>query len=220
MSDGRALKRPPHMLWPFGAVPTISLLMFNRFQFSLANAIKLMIFGGLLAFTGAAVKACQTPDGPLDRFAVKSLSKLTSLDAPPTQPSLRFTTPEGEVTLADFHGKVVLVNVWATWCAPCVVEMPSLDELQRVRGGDDFAVVPISMDRQMAEAQAFYERTNLTALPLIHDGTFAASARLELPGLPTSILYDQYGRELARLPGEADWASEEALALIDHLIGR
>lgn len=179
-----------------------------------------MIFGGLLAFVGVAVKSCQAPAGALDRFAVGSLSKLTSLDAPPAQPALRFATPEGEVTLADFHGKIVLVNVWATWCAPCVVEMPSLDELQRLRGGDDFAVVPISMDRQMADAEAFYDRTGLTDLPLFHDGTFAVSARLALPGLPTSIFYDEYGRELARLPGEADWASEEALALIDYLIGQ
>lgn len=176
-----------------------------------------MIFGGLLAFVGVAVKACQAPEGALDRFAVGSLSKLTSLEAPPTQPSLTFQTPEGEITLADFRGKIVLVNVWATWCAPCVVEMPSLDALQRLRGGDNFAVVPISMDRQMDEAQEFYNRTGLTDLPLIHDGSFAVSSRLSLPGLPTSIFYDQFGRELARLPGEADWASEEALALVDHL---
>jgi thiol-disulfide isomerase/thioredoxin len=203
------------MLWPFGVFPPISLLMFT-----LSNAIKLMIFGGLLAFVGAAVKSCQPPAGPLERFAVASLTKLTSLEAPPTQPSLTFQTPVGEASLADYHGKIVLVNVWATWCAPCVVEMPSLDELARMRGGDNFAVIPISMDRNMSEAQAFYERTGLTDLPLIHDGTFAISARLELPGLPTSIFYDQYGRELARLPGEADWASEEALALVDYLIGR
>jgi thiol-disulfide isomerase/thioredoxin len=194
--------------------------MFSASHFSLANAIKLMIFGGLLAFSVVAVKACQAPAGALDRFAVGSLSKLTSLEAPPTQPNLRLTTPDGEVSLADFHGKVVLVNVWATWCAPCVVEMPSLDALQRLRGGDDFAVVPISLDRQMGEAQDFYDRTGLADLPLIHDGTFAISARLELPGLPTSIFYDEYGRELARLPGEADWASEEALALVDHLTGQ
>ena len=203
------------MLWPFAAFPPISLLMFT-----LSNAIKLMIFGGLLAFVGAAVKSCQPPAGPLDRFADASLSKLTSLETPPTQPSLTFQTPDGEVTLEDYRGKIVLVNVWATWCAPCVVEMPSLDELERLRGGADFAVVPISMDRNMSEAQGFYVRTGLTDLPLIHDGTFAISARLELPGLPTSIVYDEYGRELARLPGEADWASDEALALVDYLTGR
>lgn len=189
-------------------------------MFSVSNAIKLMVLVGLLAVATVAVKACQPPEGRLDRFAVNSLSKLTSLNAPPVQPSLSFTTPDGEISLADFRGKVILVNVWATWCAPCVVEMPSLDELQRRRGGDDFAVVTISMDRTIADAQAFYTRTGLTDLPLIHDGTFAVSARMELRGLPTSVFYDESGREIARIPGEADWASEEALALIDYLTGQ
>jgi thiol-disulfide isomerase/thioredoxin len=204
------------MLWPFGGVAAISSLMF-----SISNAIKLMIFGGLLAFVGVAVKACQPPAGALDRFAVKSLSKLYSMEAPPAQPLLDLATPDdATVSLEDYRGKVVLVNIWATWCAPCVAEMPSLDELQRLRGGDNFAVVPISLDRTLEEAETFYSRTGLTDLPLIHDGNFAMNARLQLPGLPTSVLYDEFGRELARLPGEADWASEEALALIDHLIGR
>lgn len=215
MSEGRALKRPPHMLWPFGAELPISSLMFT-----LSNAIKLMVFGGLVAFVTVSVKACQAPEGALDRFAVDSLSKLTVLEAPPAQPSLTFSTPDGQTNLEAYRGKVVLVNAWATWCPPCVAEMPSLDELQRLRGGDDFVVLPISLDRSMEEAAKFYERTNLTDLPLIHDGTFAINARLELPGLPTSIFYDEFGRELARLPGEADWASEEALALVDHLIGQ
>ena len=189
-------------------------------MFTLSNAIKLMVLGGLVAFVTVSVKACQAPEGALDRFAVASLSKLTVLDDPPTQPGLTFATPDGETTLEDYRGKVVLVNAWATWCPPCVAEMPSLDALQRLRGGEDFAVVPISLDRSMSEAEAFYERTGLTDLPLIHDGNFAINARLELPGLPTSVFYDENGRELARLPGEADWASEEALALVDHLIGR
>ncbi|MEM7728627.1 MAG: TlpA disulfide reductase family protein [Pseudomonadota bacterium] len=189
-------------------------------MFTLSNAIKLMIFGGLLAFAVSGVKACQPPEGALDRFATGSLKKLVSLESPPTQPALEFATPDGTTRLADYRGRVVLVNAWATWCPPCVAEMPSLDELQRLRGGDDFAVVPVSLDRTLEEAAEFYERTGLTDLPLIHDGTFAINARLELPGLPTTVIYDAHGRELARLPGEADWASEEALALIDHLTGR
>lgn len=187
-------------------------------MFSLSNAIKVMIFGGFLAVALVTVKACQAPEGALDRFAVKTLSKLTQLEAPPVQPSTVFDTPTGSVTLADYRGKVILVNAWATWCPPCVVEMPSLDELERLRGGDDFAVVPISLDRTMDEIADFYDRTELTDLPIIHDGNFSINARLELPGLPTSIFYDRNGREIARLPGEADWASEEALALVDYLL--
>lgn len=177
-----------------------------------------MVFGGLVAFVTVSVKACQAPKGALDRFAVDSLSKLTVLESPPVQPDLTFKTPTGETSFTDYRGKIVLVNAWATWCPPCVAEMPSLDELQLLRGGEDFAVLPISLDRNMSDAAEFYERTALTDLPLVHDGNFTINATLELPGLPTTIIYNENGRELARLPGEADWASEEALALIDYLI--
>ena len=179
-----------------------------------------MILGGLLAVTLTVVKACQAPEGALERFGVDSLSKLTTLDVPPAQPGIEFQTPTATVSLADFQGKVVLVNVWATWCAPCVVEMPSLDNLERLRGGEDFAVVPISLDRTMEEIETFYDRMELTDLPIIHDPNYTSNAALELPGLPTSILYDRNGREVARLPGEAYWDSPEALALIDYLIAQ
>ena len=189
-------------------------------HFSLANAIRLMILGGAIAVLLVAVKACQPPPGALDRFSVGSLKKLTTLDAPPVQPLVEFTTPDGTVSLEDYRGKVVLVNIWATWCPPCVAEMPSLDRLQALRGGDDFAVVPISLDRRIDAVPEFYDRTNVTELPVIWDGTFAVNTRLQLPGLPTTVLYDRNGREIARLPGDADWASEEALALVDHLIAQ
>ena len=188
--------------------------------FSLSNAIRLMIFGGMAAIALVAIRACQPPPTAMDRFAVASLKQLTSLDAPPTQPSLTFDTPDGTVTFEDYRGQVVLVNAWATWCPPCVAEMPSLDELQRLRGGEDFQVVPVSLDRRMDDISTWFERNEITDLPVIHDGTYAINSQLALPGLPTTILSDRNGREVARLPGEADWASQEALALIDYLIAQ
>lgn len=208
------------MLWPLGAALPISLLMFNGSVFSLANAIKLMIVGGLLAFALVAVKACQPPQGALDRFATDSLGKLVSLETPAPQPTFSFATPDGTMSLADHRGKIVLLNLWGTWCPPCVAEMPSLDELARLRGGDDFVVVPIALNDTVEKVEAFYQRIGITDLPIITDRDMTINAALRPPGLPTTILYDEYGRELARLPGEADWASEEALALIDHLTGR
>ncbi|GLQ21608.1 TlpA family protein disulfide reductase [Algimonas porphyrae] len=189
-------------------------------MFTLTNAIRLMILAGLLAVALTLVKACQAPEGALERFGVDSLTKLTVLDNPPLQSGATFQTPTGTMTLEDVRGKVVLVNVWATWCAPCVVEMPSLDELERMRGGEDFAVVPISLDRTMEEIETFYARMELSAIPIIHDPNYSVNAQLDLPGLPTSILYDRSGREVARLPGEAEWVSTEALALIDYLIAQ
>ena len=179
-----------------------------------------MILGALLAVAFVAVKACQPPPGGLERFSVASLKRLTTLDAPPVQPSIAFATPEGEITLADYRGQVVLVNAWATWCPPCVAEMPSLDRLQGLRGGADFQVVPVSLDRRMEDIGAWYGRNGIEALPVIHDGSFQINSRLELPGLPTTVLYNRDGREVARLPGEAEWDSPEALALVDYLIAQ
>ena len=161
---------------------------------TLSNAIRLLVLGGLFAVALVVVKACQQAPTGMDRFAVESLRKLTALDAPPVQPALTFAGPDGEVTLADYRGRVVLVNAWATWCPPCVAEMPSLDRLEQMRGGADFAVVPVSLDRTMEEAQTWYARNGIEVLPVIHDGSFAINTRLRLPGLPTSILYDRNGR--------------------------
>lgn len=179
-----------------------------------------MIVGALLAVAFVGVKACQAPPSALDRFAVGSLKKLTSLEAPPSLPSTAFETPDGTITLSDYRGQVVLLNAWATWCPPCVVEMPSLNQLQTLRGGESFQVIPISLDRTQAEIEDFYAANDLTALPIIQDRDYTINSRLELPGLPTTILYNRYGREVARLSGEADWASDEALALIDYLIAQ
>ena len=179
-----------------------------------------MVLGGLLAVLLVGVKACQPPPAALERFAVGSLKKLTTLESPPVQPLSDFTTSDGTTSLEDYRGRVVLVNVWATWCPPCVAEMPSLDRLEGLRGGEDFAVVPVSLDRRLDAIPEFYDRTGVENLPVVWDGTFGVNARLRLPGLPTTVIYDRNGREVARLPGEAEWDSPEALALVDHLIGQ
>ena len=189
-------------------------------MFTLSNAIRLMILGGMLAVALVAVRACQQPPTALERFATGTLKRLTTLDSPPVQPGTAFATPDGTTRLSDYRGRVVLVNAWATWCAPCVAEMPSLERLAELREGEAFAVVPISLDRRIEDIGAWYGRNGIDDLPVIHDGSFTLQRGLELPGLPTTILYDRTGREVARLPGEADWASDEALALIDHLVAQ
>lgn len=186
--------------------------------FSLANAIRLMLVIGLVAVILVFVQSCQKPKTGLDLFAKDSLKKLTVLEAPPAQPSMTFSSPDGrQMKLSDYRGKVILVNVWATWCAPCIAEMPTLDKLQAEKGGAKFEVVTISLDRTAAEAGDWLDKNNIAALPNWHDGTFGLNAKLSLPGLPTSIFYSRSGREIARIPGEVDWASNEALALVDYL---
>ena len=186
--------------------------------FTLPNAIRVMIIGGVFAVLLVIVQSCSVPKTGLDLFAKDSLKKLTILDGPPAQPRMTFSGPHGDaMQLADYRGKVILLNVWATWCAPCIAEMPALNTLQNERGNAKFEVVTVSLDRTAEEATVWLKENSIDNLPGWHDASFSLSSKLLLPGLPTSVFYNQRGQEIARLPGEADWASREALALIDKL---
>ncbi len=159
--------------------------------------------------------------GGLSSYARGEMRAFTSMDSPPPQPDLAFTDPGGnEIRLSDYRGQVILVNFWATWCAPCVEEMPALNRLQQEMGGEDFQVVTISLDRSMDEVVDFFERFDLADLPIIHDGTMSSYTRIQTPGLPTSILYDRQGREIGRLTAPAEWDSEDAMRLIQAAINR
>ncbi|WP_245409677.1 TlpA family protein disulfide reductase [Allosphingosinicella vermicomposti] len=128
-------------------------------------------------------------------------------------PDTAFQGPDGEeVTLADFAGKPVLANLWATWCAPCIAELPTLDALAR-RG--DVQVVLISQDMGGREAvDAFFAKRPLKVLESHLDGDAALMMALNTSTLPTTILYDSEGKEVWRMVGEKDWAGEEAAKLI------
>ena len=159
--------------------------------------------------------------GPLDSYATGEMRAFGSLDEAPAQPDIVYADAEGgEVRLSDYRGQVILVNFWATWCGPCVEEMPALNRLQSELGGDDFQVVTISLDRSMDDVLGFFERHDLDALPIIHDTYLSSFSRIETPGLPTSILYDGQGREIGRLTAPAEWDSEDAFALIRAAIRR
>lgn len=137
-------------------------------------------------------------------------------------PATIFTDAAGrERTLADFRGRVVLVNFWATWCAPCVREMPSLERLQAKLGGPDFTVIALSEDRSgWDKIGPFRDRLGLKALPLYHDVRSAAMFAVKASSLPTTILYDRDGKELGRMSRPAEWDSPDALALIRYFIDR
>lgn len=159
--------------------------------------------------------------GTLDGQARGTMANFVTLEDAPSQSLNTLTTLDGHtLTLAGKRGKILLVNYWATWCAPCVVEMPQLNELQARYGSDEFEVVTISMDRRMDVAQEFFEENGLDALTLYHGLDLGAVQRLGARGLPITILYDRNGAELGRMPGEADWASEDAYALIETVLER
>ncbi len=125
----------------------------------------------------------------------------------------------GEGYLADYHGKVVLLNFWATWCAPCRHEMPQLSELQTMLGGDDFEVVTLATGRNMVPAmEKFFAEIEVDNLPLHRDPKQKLSREMAVLGLPATLILDPQGREIARLQGDADWSSENARAIIQAVI--
>ena len=145
-------------------------------------------------------------------------------DEPVAPPALSFVDAEGEArSLADWQGRAVLLNVWATWCAPCREEMPALDALQAAMGDDDFEVVAVSIDAgDASKPRAFLEEVEAENLAFYHDASTDTFAGLRAAGrgigLPVTLLIGADGCERGYLPGPADWASEDARRLIGALV--
>ncbi|MEM1272639.1 MAG: TlpA disulfide reductase family protein [Pseudomonadota bacterium] len=131
-----------------------------------------------------------------------------------------FTDMEnGSHTLADFEGQVVLLNFWATWCAPCREEMPSLDALQQDLGGEDFQVVTLATGRNPPPAiLRFFDEEGIEALPTYLDPRQDIAREMSVFGLPITVIIDRNGQEIGRLRGDADWHSAEAVALLQAVI--
>ena len=134
-------------------------------------------------------------------------------------PDFRFQLPDGTVkTIADYAGKGVVLNLWATWCAPCIAEMPSLDALAAAVKGANAVILPLSSDRGGAAAvERWYAAHDIRNLPVLLDPTGAAARALDARGIPTTLLIDSKGRERGRLEGGADWADPKSVAMVKAL---
>ena len=139
--------------------------------------------------------------------------------APPAMPAVTFQDAGGKVVALDsWRGKVVLLNLWATWCVPCRKEMPQLDKLKADLGGKDFDVIALSSDRGgLEKPRKFWADAGIKSLGLYTDSNDAQHA-LSVIGLPTTLLIDRTGHEIGRLVGPAEWASPEAKALLQAAI--
>jgi thiol-disulfide isomerase/thioredoxin len=146
--------------------------------------------------------------GPMAAFLVKA-------ERPPV-PDLAFKDSTGsEIKLTKWRGRVILLNLWATWCAPCRKEMPALNAVQKQLGSKDFEVVALSVDRKgLAASAAFLKETGADSLGLYADESAKSLGDLQALGLPVTLLVDRKGREIGRLLGPAEWNSGEAVALI------
>ncbi len=192
----------------------------SRSPFSLALAALLY---GAICLTANAAAAAEL--SAVDRATLKQLRggdmvKLIVHASPRDRNTETFRDLYGNrLTLADYSGKVVLLNIWATWCPPCRAEMPSLDRLAGEMEGPDFALIALSTDRGGIEQVAqFYDDFLIDNLDIMHDrsGNFARQAGVL--GLPVTLILDRQGREIARLLGDADWASPEARAILRRII--
>jgi thiol-disulfide isomerase/thioredoxin len=149
------------------------------------------------------------------------MRKLVIHDAPVTLGGHDFTDPNGaELSLAAYEGQVVLLNFWATWCAPCREEMPDLDALQIEWGGEDFQVVTIATGRNsLPGIKSFFNEVGIEELPILLDPRGQMARASGVLGLPVTVILDRDGLEVGRLQGGAHWNTENARAILTEVIG-
>lgn len=156
----------------------------------------------------------------LKPLAKGKMAAMRILDKPLDLNSISFVDKDNNPrTIADWNGRIVLLNLWATWCPPCRHEMPSLEDLEKQMGGADFEVVTVSIDLKTPDKpKAFFKEINLTELAFYWDGSVAIFNTLKKKnlafGMPSTILIDRNGFAVGALNGPAEWNSDDAIALI------
>ena len=204
MSEVQSEKRGPRMGWLKWAVGGVVII-------------------GVVAAVYVIAQATFKPAGVADlkEFKTATLAKLELPAQPRPAPTVVFTDAAGKsVTLADFKGQVVVMNLWATWCAPCKKEMPTLAKLQAAYVTQPLKVVMLSVDRESDLDVAQADIAANPPLQLYRDSGYKMSFGLDprAEGFPTTVIFDRQGRERARLTGDADWSSPEARGLVERLL--
>jgi thiol-disulfide isomerase/thioredoxin len=182
--------------------------------------VALLAVAALGFLTHVAIEGNPLRRDPSARASVASQTvdlggqKFERWGAPRHLPDLKFSDPAGRpASLADFRGRLVLLNLWATWCPPCREEMPALDRLNARLGGDKFVVIALALDSPV-KAEAFLKQIKASTLGAYTDSQGLALSTLRVTTVPTTLLIDARGRELGRLSGAAPWDEKPALELI------
>lgn len=194
-------RKPGPLKWAIGAVMLVGVV------------------GVLYVIAQASFKPAEAAD--LKEFKRGSLAKLDVPAQPRGAPATVFTDMAGKPhTLADFKGQVVVMNLWATWCAPCKKEMPTLAKLAAAYATQPVKVLPVSVDRDSDLNLIQAEMAANAPLVSFRDKSYKLSFDLEprAAGYPTTVIYDKQGQERARISGEADWSSPEARGLVEALL--
>jgi thiol-disulfide isomerase/thioredoxin len=192
----------------------------------LAAALYVTLGGQGNGVVAAECRAAAPQAAALDPLIGGEVAAFNVAREPQLLSELAFTGTDGApTTLAAFKGKVALVNLWATWCVPCRAEMPALDRLQAALGGDDFSVVPISIDiGDPGRPAAFLDSIGVKNLPLYTDRSTKIFEDLKgkglAVGLPVTLLLDRNGCSLGHINGPAEWDSEDGQKLIQAAIGQ
>jgi thiol-disulfide isomerase/thioredoxin len=193
----------------------------------LAAGLAAVIIIGVAALATREASDPPSPDAPPEAAmpskapAKSNFGQIVWHESPVSAPATVFQDGFGaEISLLAFKGKVLVVNFWATWCAPCVKEMPTLDALQEKLGGPEFEVLAISQDREGARvAKAFMDTNQWTNLALYTEPGARFAKDASLRGLPTSLVIDKLGNEIGRVEGDTDWGSPEIEQSLRDLIG-
>jgi len=222
---------PPLPSGPAGRAQTLRILLAAALVGAGVGFAAVYGIGGLSRNGSAPVAetACEDATETVKKLAPLARGEVAAFavaDAPRPLPALSFTDRDGKtLRLADFRGRVTLVNLWATWCVPCRKEMPALDELEAKLGGPDFSVLAINLDTgDRDKPHKFLNEIGVRHLAYYEDPSTNVFQELKrygrsIIGLPTTVLVDRNGCELGVLPGPAEWASEDALALIRAATG-
>ena len=181
-----------------------------------------LLGGGTVAAAAWLRKPAPTFYSPVaEQVLLQSMTSLVPTEPAVPLPEFSFVDDDGAShTLAEFAGKGVVLNFWATWCVPCVAEMPSLAALAGKLAGSGIVVLPVSTDRGGAPVvRKFFTSHAVTGLGVWLDPKGVAADALHLRGLPTTLIVDRKGREAARLEGGADWAGADVLGAVTRLVG-
>ncbi len=180
-----------------------------------------MRYGFAVLYTALALcaNAAMADTSALEALREGTMKKLRFVEPAPVPDTVFTHADGGEYTLAQFEGKHIVLNFWATWCAPCRKEMPMLSELQAEFGGDSFEIVTIATGRnELAGIRRFFDEIEVDNLPIYLDPRQKLAREMGVLGLPVTLVLDPEGNEIGRMIGDAEWNGDSAKAIVKALI--
>ena len=216
--SGRSTNLPPLIL------SDISVPAPEGFRALAAKATGLAFRCALYTLTvaGAISAAAGTVDPDvLRQLREGDMIRLIVHDQPQPVPDIEVVGESGGTTIGDFDGSVIVLNFWATWCAPCIKEMPSLDRLQQSFDPEDVRVLAVATGRNsVPKVERFLEENDIRTLQILYDRRTKLSGAMSVISIPVTVLIDRNGFEVARFIGDTEWDSEEAIRVIEVLAQR